>query len=158
MVHLLKWFNPPCILDSRMKTQKDWACSTFYINFYSISKNKRTKSILKQPCSRLLCVAKAGAGGGGKRSGRVLAAEAGWWGQAGGSFGSTAASGRCSGWWEQLRLLQVVATKACLPRELRGWAELLSQLLALSCRDRAAVAHGTGGVCSGAGTPPETEY
>lgn len=100
MVHLLKWFKTPCILDS-----KDWACSTFYINFYSISKNKKEKHFKSTLLSFALCRAssrvaagkvwlpwsccqRAALGKAGGTRGGFPAAETGRWGRGGGEVHS----------------------------------------------------------------------
>lgn len=82
MVHLLKWFKTPCILDS-----KDWACSTFYINFYSISKNKKEKHFKSTLLSFALCLASSGVAAGTKFGFPGAAANAPRWGRQGGTRG-----------------------------------------------------------------------
>lgn len=57
----VKMIQNPMYLDSRMEKKKDWACSTFYINFYSISKNKE-KHFKSTLLSFALCCDSSGLG------------------------------------------------------------------------------------------------
>lgn len=67
MVHLLKWFKTPCILDSRIEKKKKTEHARPFISIFTafliiIIK----KSILNQPCSPLLCLLKAAGAAAGK--------------------------------------------------------------------------------------------
>lgn len=150
MVHLLKWFKIPCILDSRMEKKKTEHAQPFISIFTAFLRIK--KSILNPPCSRLLCVVTAR----GWRRGKLCCPGGGWTRGGNTEKGSQgprgevrASAGRCvtsqsiqramQGWeqpWDP-SLLGPVAVKSAPPGAHRR-ARVLSQGLPWRWWDRAA--------------------
>lgn len=98
----VKMIQNPMYLDSRMEKKKDWACSTFYINFYSISKNKE-KHFKSTLLSFALCRDSSGLG-------KLRCPGRGW----------TRGTGPREGRWGQARGQGRCVTSQSIPRAMRG--------------------------------------